>query len=714
MIKSIFSFLLISLFGLTLVNGQPFSTLPSKDPAKGQGIKLAVAGADNKGYKMDYDAMVENISFDISANAKPSVRDTNYIPSSGNAWRNGHFYKLSGTPFVYFFDKNGVRMDFVSEAGNVTKISELLQIDPLAKIGDKLVSKNGDGYTKVSNKKWLCSKITATVKPPLTTIVNGDTISNVNAVWETYLNPLKPTVKTLFMCDGSQWLPMSRLTLASFVGNSQSDITADARLYRNYCYANKIPFEFGIGSFLISDSIRFDSYSKIVGESNGFSIVYFNPSVSGKILFALESTSRSADFITIKDVRVYGISSVQGVVVSAINTSRMDIDNLFINGNQNGGCFAGTGLLLKGREFGNVTNFFCYAYSPIKILNNPIIQFIDIDHFNFNNLVLATANNGTLVEIENGVSLTNVQFGGYQSWLAAKNGFLWNDLSSVGVSSGLTVSNVRWEQETDSTGFIVKISHNTALQNVLIERLYGGVTNNGIYLNKCELVNLKNIYHVNSDQSDTSLFVSNCYSLKIENFSASTKKYLPSMRKVQSKDIYNEEYVNNANFNPHVIDYSALSSSTSNTKSNVTGFSIKSDRGNTTPVSRGTGLTFWDGYTQTGMLAGVRKNAGSDWYGGLRFMVNKNNFPVSNEDDLSDVGSINYLGNWVLGGNTADDKAILDLQATNKGVLLPRLTATQRDGISSPPEGLEIYNLTLKKKQVYNGTAWETITSTSN
>jgi lysophospholipase L1-like esterase len=55
--------------------------------------------------------------------------------------------------------------------------------------------------------------------------------------------------------------------------------------------------------------------------------------------------------------------------------------------------------------------------------------------------------------------------------------------------------------------------------------------------------------------------------------------------------------------------------------------------------------------------------------------------------------------------------AQLELPASNMGFLGNRLTTTQRDAIASPVEGLEIYNLTLHKKQFYNGSAWETITS---
>lgn len=50
--------------------------------------------------------------------------------------------------------------------------------------------------------------------------------------------------------------------------------------------------------------------------------------------------------------------------------------------------------------------------------------------------------------------------------------------------------------------------------------------------------------------------------------------------------------------------------------------------------------------------------------------------------------------------------AAVDISTTTKGFLGPRMTTTQRDAISSPATGLEIYNTTLNEKQYYTGTVW--------
>lgn len=57
-------------------------------------------------------------------------------------------------------------------------------------------------------------------------------------------------------------------------------------------------------------------------------------------------------------------------------------------------------------------------------------------------------------------------------------------------------------------------------------------------------------------------------------------------------------------------------------------------------------------------------------------------------------------------GSGGTNKAAVDIASTTSGVLMPRMTSTQRDAISSPPEGLEIYNSTQKCKQFYNGSGW--------
>ncbi len=58
-------------------------------------------------------------------------------------------------------------------------------------------------------------------------------------------------------------------------------------------------------------------------------------------------------------------------------------------------------------------------------------------------------------------------------------------------------------------------------------------------------------------------------------------------------------------------------------------------------------------------------------------------------------------------GSAPDASAMLDVQSTTKGLLLPRLTGY---AISSPAAGLVIYNTQAETIQFFNGNTWENLT----
>ncbi|MCF6142543.1 hypothetical protein L1S34_14720 [Flavobacterium sp. K77] len=65
-------------------------------------------------------------------------------------------------------------------------------------------------------------------------------------------------------------------------------------------------------------------------------------------------------------------------------------------------------------------------------------------------------------------------------------------------------------------------------------------------------------------------------------------------------------------------------------------------------------------------------------------------------------------------GSTADPSAILDLKSSNQGVLVPRLTQTQRTAIATPATGLMVYQTDATAGfYFYNGTAWTSLNGTN-
>jgi hypothetical protein len=55
---------------------------------------------------------------------------------------------------------------------------------------------------------------------------------------------------------------------------------------------------------------------------------------------------------------------------------------------------------------------------------------------------------------------------------------------------------------------------------------------------------------------------------------------------------------------------------------------------------------------------------------------------------------------------TPDPSSILEMRTTDRGILIPRMTTTERDGISTPATGLMIYNTASNQYNFYNGSAW--------
>ncbi len=79
--------------------------------------------------------------------------------------------------------------------------------------------------------------------------------------------------------------------------------------------------------------------------------------------------------------------------------------------------------------------------------------------------------------------------------------------------------------------------------------------------------------------------------------------------------------------------------------------------------------------------------------------------PGSNKQIIiNDAGALGTSTNFVydktsaqlgVGTATPNPAAVADFTSTNKGVLFPRLTTTQRNAIANPPDGLVIYNTTI-------------------
>jgi hypothetical protein len=62
-----------------------------------------------------------------------------------------------------------------------------------------------------------------------------------------------------------------------------------------------------------------------------------------------------------------------------------------------------------------------------------------------------------------------------------------------------------------------------------------------------------------------------------------------------------------------------------------------------------------------------------------------------------------------VGGLSSIPSAVLSLTSTTRGFLPPRMTTTQKNAISTPASGLQVYDTTLNQMSYYNGTTWVNI-----
>ncbi len=79
------------------------------------------------------------------------------------------------------------------------------------------------------------------------------------------------------------------------------------------------------------------------------------------------------------------------------------------------------------------------------------------------------------------------------------------------------------------------------------------------------------------------------------------------------------------------------------------------------------------------------------------------------------IGLSGY-GQNIIGGSSGDPTALLDLQSTDKGLLIPRMSTEQRSAINNPAGGLLIYNTSLQCLELNIGSAeqpvWSCLTQT--
>ena len=72
------------------------------------------------------------------------------------------------------------------------------------------------------------------------------------------------------------------------------------------------------------------------------------------------------------------------------------------------------------------------------------------------------------------------------------------------------------------------------------------------------------------------------------------------------------------------------------------------------------------------------------------------------------------VGIKATGAITPDASSMLDIQSTSKGVLIPRMLTSERTAISTPANGLLVYDTTTNSFWFFNGTIWVELAAATN
>jgi len=86
--------------------------------------------------------------------------------------------------------------------------------------------------------------------------------------------------------------------------------------------------------------------------------------------------------------------------------------------------------------------------------------------------------------------------------------------------------------------------------------------------------------------------------------------------------------------------------------------------------------------------------------------TNDHRFYVGGYNDAQERLRLTPSGISIGGAANPAASALLDISSTTKGFLMPRQTTTQRDAISSPATGLQVFNTTLSTPDFYTGSQW--------
>lgn len=292
---------------------------------------------------------------------------------------------------------------------------------------------------------------------------------------------------------------------------------------------------FPSGVFKVTSTIRV-KYDRqhLVGSGMYSTEIRFAPTAND-VCFHFEKYSGAPSSVlvqgSIKDLSIYSTDSTyEKTAIDLIDTGGYEVANIVVGGSvavgstglwSNGVNGASIGIKTNGREAGVFNYLYIAADIPINLADNPNST-LDVDHFHFSNLYLLGGDGVSLTnplfKIESGVNIQNLTLDGFQAWVGGGAGFSYVDTTTTQSSQQITIKNVRHETGLNPALHMIRIEHNTAVNQLVIDNCFGAQSQLGIKLREINAASLSNSLMLCTTGS--ALDVDSTVSpLKLDNFS---------------------------------------------------------------------------------------------------------------------------------------------------------------------------------------------------
>lgn len=237
-------------------------------------------------------------------------------------------------------------------------------------------------------------------------------------------------------------------------------------------------------------------------------LLSFNPS-AGATLFKFENpvSGNSIWQSSIRDLTCISSNSVRKTAIELVDVRIFNIRDVSIQSFNSTGVDS-IGLHTRGREFVRLDTFYSSADTPIRIATNPAFADIGADHFRWTNIYLIAATTKPCIDVDNAAAIYDWSIDGASLNLGTY-GIYWAGAgTATTVSNSISFQNVRREQESDATAWVLYFAPSAGCRDLLLRNFYGGTTQNGYYV-QSNRVSFEHVFYSCSNAAKTAVDVSN-------------------------------------------------------------------------------------------------------------------------------------------------------------------------------------------------------------